>query len=176
MPVGFSKQNYWSGLQTLLQGIFPTQGWNSGLPHCRRILYCLSHQGSPPWNEGFCNQKLSVRHSPSHMGCNKPWKQVLVVVTVHLLSGVMTCTVAHQAPLGVCSNSCPLSQWCYLGISFSIAPFSFCLQSFPASGSFPVSRLFSSDGQSTEASASVTVLPKNNQDWFPLGLTCLIFL
>ena len=54
----------------------------------------------------------------------------------------------------VCSNSCPLSQWCYLTISSSAAPFSFCLQSFPASGSFPMSWLFTSSGQSTGASAS----------------------
>ena len=56
--------------------------------------------------------------------------------------------------LGVCSNSCPLSQWCYLITSSSTAPF-FCLQSFPASGSFPVSQLFTSGGQSIGASASV---------------------
>ena len=70
------------------------------------------------------------------------------------------------------SNSCPLSQWCYLTISSSAALF-FCLQSFPASGSFPVSRLLTSDGQSTRASASTSVLPMNIQSWFPLGLTGL---
>ena len=76
----------------------------------------------------------------------------------------------------VCSNSCPLSQWCYLTISSSAAPFSFCFQSFPASGSFPMSLLFVSGGQSTGASASASVLPMNIQDWFPLGLTGLISL
>ena len=75
---------------------------------------------------------------------------------------------------GVCSNSCPLSQWCHPTISSSVAPFSSCLQSFPASGSFPVSQLFTSGGQSIGASASV--LPMNIQDWFPLGLTGLISL
>ena len=74
----------------------------------------------------------------------------------------------------VCLNSCPLSQWCYLTISSSAAPFFFCLQSFPASGSFPVSRLFASGDQNSGASASASVLPMNIQDWFPLGLTCLI--
>ena len=73
------------------------------------------------------------------------------------------------------SNSCPLSQWCHPTISSSVIPFS-CLQSFPASGSFPVSRLFTLGGQSTEASASASVLPMNIQDWFPLGLTGLISL
>ena len=76
----------------------------------------------------------------------------------------------------VCSNSCPLSQWCYLTTSSSVVPFSFCLQSFPASGSFPMSQLFTSDGQSIGASASATVLPMNIQGWFLLGLTVLISL
>ena len=76
---------------------------------------------------------------------------------------------------GVCSNSYPLSQWCYLTMSSSVAPFSFCLQSFPASGSFPyLSQFFASGGQSIGALA--TVLPMNIQDWFPLGLTGLIYL
>ena len=79
---------------------------------------------------------------------------------------------------GFCSNSCPLSQWCHLTcypiISSSAAPFPFCFQSFPASGSFPMNWLFTSGGQSIEALASV--LPMNIQDWFPLGLTGLISL
>ena len=78
--------------------------------------------------------------------------------------------------LGVCSNSCPLSQWCYLTISSSVTPFSFCLLSFPASGSFPVSQLFMSGGQSTGTSASASALPTNSQGWLPLGLNGLISL
>ena len=81
--------------------------------------------------------------------------------------------VLHYLPDGVCSNSCPLSWWCNLTISSSVTPFS-CPQSFPASGSFPVSWLFASGGQSIDASASV--LPMNIQGWFPLGLTSLISL
>ena len=77
-------------------------------------------------------------------------------------------------PPGVCSNSCPLTRWCYPTISSSVVPFSFCLQSFPASGSFPTSRLFTSGGQIIGASASV--LPINIPDWFPLVLTGLISL
>ena len=79
---------------------------------------------------------------------------------------------------GVCSNSCPLSQWCHPIISSSDAPFSSCPQSLPASGSFPVSWLFTPDGLSTgvSASASATVPPKNFQGWFPLGFTGLISL
>ena len=69
----------------------------------------------------------------------------------------------------VCSNSCPLSRWCHPTISSSIVPFSSCLQSFPASESFPVSQLFTSDGQSVGASAPASDLPVNSQGWFPLG-------
>ena len=73
---------------------------------------------------------------------------------------------------GVCSNSCPLSQWCHPTISFSVIPFCSSLQSFPASGFFLM--LFISGGQRIWASASV--LPMNIQNWFPLGLTGLISL
>ena len=76
----------------------------------------------------------------------------------------------------VCSNSCPLSWWCHPTISSSIIPFSFCLQSFPASGSFPKSQHFASGGQSIGALDSASVLPMNTQGWFPLGLTGLISL
>ena len=71
----------------------------------------------------------------------------------------------RQSP-AVCSSSCPLSRSSYLTISSSAAPFSFCLQFSPVSGSFPMSRLFASGGQSIGASA--TVLPVNIQGWFPL--------
>jgi len=80
--------------------------------------------------------------------------------------------VLHYLP--VCS--CPLSQWCYLTMSSSAAPFSFCLPSFLASGSFLMSQFFASGGQSILASALATVLPKNIWGWFPLGLTGLISL
>ena len=76
----------------------------------------------------------------------------------------------------VYSNSCPLNHWYHLTISSSVIPFSSCLQSFPASGSFPMSWFFTSGSQSVGASASASVLPMNIQDWFPLGLTGLITL
>ena len=78
--------------------------------------------------------------------------------------------------LGACSNSCPLSQWYHSTILSSVGPFSFCLQSFPASGSFPMSWLFTLGGQSIGASASASVLPMSIQGWFPLRLTGLISL
>ena len=74
-----------------------------------------------------------------------------------------------QLSPGICSNSCPLSQWCHPTISSSVVPFSSCLQSFSASGSFPMSQLFASGGQSIGAAASVSVLSVNIQGWFPLG-------
>ena len=73
-------------------------------------------------------------------------------------------------------NYCPLSWWCIPAISSSVIPFSSCLQSFPASGSFPTSHFFTSGGQSIGVSPSASVPPMNIQDWFPLGLTGLIFL
>ena len=90
-------------------------------------------------------------------------------------------TAAWQAslsipPPGACSNSCPSSQWCHPTIPSSVVPFSSCLQSCQASGSFPISQLFTSAGQSVGASTWASVLPMNIQDWFPLGLTGLISL
>ena len=92
------------------------------------------------------------------------------------------CEPQHARPpcpsptAGVYPNPCPLSRWCHLSISSSVVPFSSCLQSFPASGSFQVSQLFASGGQSTGVSASTSVMPMNTQGWFPLGLTSLISL
>ena len=77
---------------------------------------------------------------------------------------------------GACSNSCPLSLWCHPTILSSVVPLSSCLQSFPASGSFPRSQLSASGGQRIGVSASASVLPMNTQDWSPLGLTGLISL
>ena len=78
--------------------------------------------------------------------------------------------------LRACSNSCPLSQWRHSTISSSVVPFSSCLQSFPAPGSFLWVSFSASGGQSTGASPSASVLPMNIPDWFPLGWTGLISL
>ena len=72
---------------------------------------------------------------------------------------------------GYCSNSCPLSWWCHPTISSSAGPFSFCLRSFPASGSFSKSQFFALGGQKIGTSASASVLPMNIHGWFPLGWT-----
>ena len=96
-----------------------------------------------------------------------------ILTTVPLSSAVQSLSLQHaRLPCPpsprACSNSCPFSRWCYPNIS-SVVPFSSCPQSFPASGSFPMSQLFASGGQSTGVSASVNI-----QGWFPLGLTGLI--
>ena len=75
-----------------------------------------------------------------------------------------------------CSDSCPLSQWCHPTISSSVVPVSSCPQSFPAPGSFPMSHIFTSGGQSIGVWASASVLPMNILDWFPLGWTSWISL
>ena len=75
-----------------------------------------------------------------------------------------------------CPNSCQLSWWCHPTISSSVIPFSSCLRSFPATGSFPMNQFFTSGGQSTGVSASASALPMNNQGWFPLGWTGWISL
>ena len=100
---------------------------------------------------------------------------------VWLLVTLWTAAQPHGLPCPslfpwVCSNSCSLSQWCHPTISSSVVPFSFCLQSFPASESFPMSQLFASGGQSIGSSASASVLPMTIQGWFPLGQTGWISL
>ena len=77
---------------------------------------------------------------------------------------------------GVYPDSCPSSWWCHLTISSSVVTFSSWLQSFPTSGSFQISQLSASHGQSIGVSASASVLPMNIQDWFPLGWTGWISL
>ena len=118
-----------------------------------------------------------------------PWECVLLVISKDCILQLSRSVISdslrphglqHARPPcpspapGVYSNSCPLSWWCHPTISSSV--FSSCLQSFPASGSFPMSQLFASGGQSIGVSASASVLPMSIQDWFPLGFTALISL
>ena len=97
----------------------------------------------------------------------------------HVQLFVTPWTAACQASLSItnsqsCSTSCPLNWWCHPTISSSVTPFSSCFQSFPASGSFPMSQFFATGGQCIGALASALVLPMNIEDWFPLGWTGLI--
>ena len=146
--------------------IFLTHGLNPGLLHCRQFLYHLSHQGS------LVCYLLTYTDCPCASNMYLPGKVVVVVVQsiscVWLFwpHGLQRARLPCPSPsTGVCSNSCPLSWWCHPIIpSFVIL---FCLQSFPASGSFAMSQLFASGGLSIGASA----LQMNIQDLFPLGLT-----
>ena len=117
-------------------------------------------------------------------GCLKIWWLLVQVQFSHL---VVSDSLQPHKPqnarppcpsttVRVYPNPCPLSRWCHPTISSSVVPFSSCPQSFPASGSFPVSQLFTSGGQSTGVSASTSVLPRNTQDWSLLGWTGWISL
>ena len=109
--------------------------------------------------------KISVQFSHSVMS-NSLWPH-----------GLQHARLRCPSPtLGACSNLCPSSQWHHPTISSSVIPCSSCLQSFPESGSFPMSQFFASGDQSIGVSASTSVLPMNIQDWFPLGWTCWISL
>ena len=126
------------------------------------------------------------------MDCSTPGSSVHVILQERILEWVQFSSATQSYPTlqlhglpitrlpcpsptpGACSNSCPLSQWCHPIISSSVVHF--CLQSFLASGSFPVSQIFSSGGQNIGDSAIASVLPMNIQDRFPLGWTGLISL
>ena len=110
------------------------------------------------------------------------WKFLIIIVFLKYLSSVAQPwpnalqhgRLPYPSPTpGAFSYSWPLSQWYHLTISSSVVPFSSCLQSFPPSGSFPMSQLFTSGGRSIGVSASTSVLPMNTQDWSPLEWTCL---
>ena len=103
--------------------------------------------------------------------------QSLSHVQLCVTSGMQHARLPCPSPTPrVCSNSCPSSWWWHPTISSPVIPFTSCLQSFPASGSSPVSQFFTSGGQRIGVSASTSVFPMNIQDWFPLGLTGLISL
>ena len=145
-----------------------------------------------PWSDGTGCHDLSFLHveflAYTHNKRKQGLKQIIVPpCSVQFSHSVVSNSLQphglqHTRPScpsptpGVHSNSCPLSQWCHPTISSSVVPFSSHLQSFPASGSFPMSQLFTSGGQSIEVSASTSVLPMKIQDWFPLGWTGWISL
>ena len=126
------------------------------------------------WNTGFSYQgRLSIRWA--NLGYFPSEFSSVTVMSKSLQLHGLQLPSPSPTPR-VYSNSCPLSQWCHPTTSSSVVPFSSCPQSFPASGSFLVSQLFASGDQSIGVSTSVSVLPMNIQDWFPLRLTSLISL
>ena len=125
----------------------------------------LQSMGSQRVRHNWATEHYTRKH------CSVAWSYLT------LRSYGLPCARLLCPPLspGVCSNSCPLSCWCYLTISSSAPLFCFCFRSFPASGSFPMSQLFTSGGQNVRDLASASILPVNIQGWFPeLGLTDLI--
>ena len=115
------------------------------------------------------------------------WKKLSTVYSIQFSCSVVSdslrrCEPQHTRPPcpsptpGVHQNPWPLCWWCHSTISSSVIPFSSCPQSFPASGSFPMSQLCASGGQSIGVSDSASVPPMNTQDWFPLGWTGWISL
>ena len=137
--------------------------WSFSL--CVSVLFLSGHQSY--WIKGLAYSSMPSSLLFSH------WVISDSLQPRGLQSSTLFCPSLY---LGSCSSSCPLSWWCHLTISSPATRFSLCLQSFPASESFPVSWLFASGGQSIGDSASASVLPMNIQDWFPLELTGLISL
>ena len=150
LSMEFSRWEYWSGLPFPPPGDFPyprTEPASPVLPTLAGRFFTTDLQGS-----------LQFIHSVLF---NSLWPH-----------GLQYASLPCPSPTPrACSHSCPLSQWCHPTISSSVAPFSSCPQSFPASGSFQMSQLFISGGQSIGVSASTSVLPLNTQDWSPLGWT-----
>ena len=166
-PPGYSSwdspgKNTGVGCQALLQGIFPTQGLNSCVLHWLADTLPLSHLGRTMEVSLYCWFVLFSRSVVS----DSLW-----------LHGLQHPRPPCPSPTpGVHLNPRPLSRWCHPAISSSVVPFSSCPQFLPASGSFPMSQLFESDGQCIRALASTSVLPMNIQGWFLLGWTGRISL
>ena len=166
-PCNSPGQNTGVGSFSLLQGIFPTQGSNPGLLHCRRILYQLNHKGSPlsSYPHHYSNGEKNIKHTDSVVGIGNisSVQFSLSVVSDSLRHNGLQCTrLSCPSPTPrASSNSCLSSLWCHPTVSSFVVPFSSCPRSFPATGSFPVSQFFTSGGQSTGTSASASVLAMN---------------
>ena len=140
------------------------------LYYCEVTDFSNYHRHAEPWS----TEKLYF-HCVLCVNCYRPVSQLCLTLCnpMDLQDTMHPCL--PPAPK-VCPTSCPLHCWCHPPISSSDTLFSFCPQSFLASGTFPVSRLFASDDQNTGTSASPSILPASIQGWFPLKSTCLISL
>ena len=159
LSMEFSRQEYWSGLP------FPSlYEFNSYINSFNMLQVKVDY----------------ILHNNSFF--LRMWVQFSSVQSLsHIQLFATPWTAACQASLSITHSQSLLklilqSQWCHPTISSSVIPSSSCLQSFPTSGSFPMSQFFAAGGQSIGASASASVLPMNIQDWFPLGWTGLILL
>ena len=139
------------------------------------------------WTSVSCTGRLILYHWSNKEAWNytlisQENKYILQISHSLVSDSLWPCGPQHTRPPcpsptpRACSNSCPSSQWCHSTNLSSVIPFSSCLQSFPALGSFPMCQHFAWGSQSIGASASASVLPMNIQDWVPLGLPVLIFL
>ena len=195
LPMGFSRQEYWSGLPcsppedhpdpgiepvflispSWAGGFFTTNttweacGWLSDA-QCLNWFQSYSFFKTNEFEIYFVNEiprKINdVQFSSVAQSCPTLWPH-----------GLQHTRLLSPSPTPrACSNSCPSSQWCHPTISSSVIPFSSSLQSFPVSGSFPMSQFFTSGGQNMGVSASSLVLPMNIQEWFSLGWTGWISL
>ena len=179
--MGFPRQEYWSALPFPSPGDLPEPGMEPVSPALAGRFFTTEPPGTPP-----TPNVLPV------ILCKSTFEWFSFVLDARYLSVQFNCSVMSDSlwPHGlqharlpspspiprVYPNSCPLSWWCHPTISSSVIPLSSCLQPFPASGSFQISHLFASGGQSIGVSTSISVLPVNIQDWFPLGWTGWISL
>ena len=161
------------------------KAWKSisclGFSHPFQRVGRYDYTGDCGW-EGPALLNRRNKHRPV-AGMLYRWVTIILVCSVQFGRSVVSDSLwPHGLPpclspiSRVYPNSCPLSQWCHPTISSSVIPFSSHLQSFPASGSFPMSPFFASGGQSIGVSASASLLPMNIQDWFPSGWTGWISL
>ena len=171
LSMGFSRQEHWSGLP------FPSPGdrpdpWIKPRSPALKVDSCIAGRVFTSWAT-----REAHSHSTSQICENLPYlaKRDFQFSSVMCDSlwphGLQHARLPCPSPTpGAYSNSCPLHLWCHQTISFSVVPFSH-LQSFTASGSFPMSQFFASGGHSIGYSTSASVLPMNIQDWSPLGWT-----
>ena len=201
----FSRQTCWSGLPFPSPGNFPKPGIEPGSPALQADSLLSEPPGKPKvtsiYNYAYNNIYLLL--NIKYYKYNNIYLLIIFIYNINVLYAYILnvyvlyihfkfiyqfSSVAQSCPtlcnpmncstpgLPVHPNPCPLSRWYHPAISSSVVPFSSCPQSFPASGSFQMSQLFTSGGQSIGVSVSASVLPVNTQDWFPLGWTGWISL
>jgi len=151
LSMEFSRQEYWNGLLCPPPGDLSDPGIESLM--------------SPALVEGFFTASITWEAKINFQFSHSVMSDSLQP------HGLQHARLPCPSPTpGACSNLCPSSWWCHQAISSFVVPFSSCLQSLLALGSFPMSQFFSSGGQSIGASVSASALPMNIQDWFPLEL------